>query len=70
QRSTSGWGSVPELMNPQYSAGAFLDALKQVPNWQNMPLSAAAQTVQVSAFPDAYAQHEYRAQAVVDALMK
>jgi hypothetical protein len=69
QRSTSGWGSVDDLMNPQYSAGAFLDALKQVPNWQNMPLSAAAQTVQVSAFPDAYAQHEYRAQAVVDALM-
>lgn len=70
QRSTSGWGSVKNLMTPSYSAGAFLDALKQVPNWKNMPLSAAAQQVQVSAFPDAYAQHEYRAQAVVDALMK
>jgi hypothetical protein len=70
QRSTSGWGEVKDLMTPSYSAGAFLDALKQVPNWKNMPLSAAAQTVQVSAFPDAYAQHEYRAQAVADALMK
>jgi hypothetical protein len=70
QRSSSGWGSVRNLMNPQYSAGAFLDALKDVPNWQRMPLSSAAQAVQVSAFPDAYAQHEYRAQAVVDALMK
>ncbi|GIF66424.1 hypothetical protein Ais01nite_44590 [Asanoa ishikariensis] len=70
QRSTSGWGAVKDLMTPSYSAGAFLDALEQVPNWKNMPLSAAAQTVQVSAFPDAYAQHEYRATAVVDALMQ
>ncbi|MDG4824250.1 hypothetical protein O7635_20560 [Asanoa sp. WMMD1127] len=70
QRSTSGWGSVKNLMNPSYSAGAFLDALKQVPNWDDMPLTAAAQTVQVSAFPDAYAQHEYRATQVVEALMK
>jgi hypothetical protein len=69
QRSTSGWGSVKNLMTPSYSAGAFLDALKQVPNWQNMPLSVAAQTVQVSAFPDAYAQWEGRAEAVVNALM-
>ncbi|SNT25240.1 hypothetical protein SAMN05421812_10427 [Asanoa hainanensis] len=70
QRSTSGWGAVKDLMTPSYSAGAFLDALENVPNWQNMPLTAAAQAVQVSAFPDAYAQHEYRATAVVDALMK
>ncbi|MEV0715393.1 hypothetical protein [Asanoa sp. NPDC050611] len=70
QRSTSGWGQVKDLMTPSYSAGAFLDALEDVPNWQNMPLSAAAQAVQVSAFPDAYAQHEYRAQQVADALMK
>ncbi len=70
QRSTTGWGEVKDLMTPSYSAGAFLDALKDVPNWKNMPLSAAAQAVQVSAFPDAYAQHEYRAQAVADALMK
>jgi hypothetical protein len=69
QRSTSGWGAVKDLMTPSYSAGAFLDALKDVPNWQSMPLSAAAQAVQVSAFPDAYAQHEYRAQQVADALM-
>ncbi|GAA1848633.1 hypothetical protein [Asanoa iriomotensis] len=70
QRSTSGWGEVKDLMTPSYSAGAFLDALKQVPNWKNMPLSAAAQAVQVSAFPDAYAQHEFRATQVADALMK
>ncbi|GIF76549.1 hypothetical protein [Asanoa siamensis] len=70
QRSTSGWGAVKDLMTPSYSAGAFLDALKDVPNWQNMPLTAAAQAVQVSAFPDAYAQHEYRATQVADALMK
>ena len=58
QRWISGWGSIPELMDPIYAAEAFYNALVEVPNWQTIPLSQAAQAVQVSAYPDAYAQWE------------
>jgi hypothetical protein len=67
QRSSSGWGSVRQLMNPDYSATAFYKALAQVPGWQSMRLTDAAQAVQYSAFGDYYQQHEAAAQVVVDA---
>ncbi|WNM39651.1 hypothetical protein RMN56_31900 [Micromonospora halotolerans] len=69
QRPSSGWGTVAEIMRPAYAARAFFTALKEVPGWTEMSLTAAAQAVQVSAFPDAYAQHEDRATTVVAALV-
>jgi hypothetical protein len=69
QRPSSGWGRVPDLMNPTYAAQAFYTALVRVPGWENMALTAAAQRVQVSAYPNHYAKHEARAQAIVDALV-
>ena len=66
QRTSSGWGSVENLMNPRYQARNFLTALSKI-NWQDMSLTGAAQTVQVSAYPDAYAKHESRATTVVNA---
>nr|WP_091091665.1 hypothetical protein [Micromonospora nigra] len=68
QRPSSGWGTVRELMRPSYAARAFYEALREVPGWQEMSLTGAAQAVQVSAFPDAYARHEQRATTVVTAL--
>jgi hypothetical protein len=68
QRPASGWGAVDELMDPATSARKFYQALDQVPGWENMPVTVAAQTVQGSAFPDAYAKHQDNAQAVVDAV--
>ncbi|MEV0004986.1 peptidase M23 [Micromonospora sp. NPDC050980] len=65
QRPSSGWGTVEELMDPEYATRAFLSALEQIPGWQDLPLSVAAQAVQISAFPDAYAQHEWNAGQVV-----
>ena len=70
QRPASGWGPVDQLMDPPTSAGKFYQALEQVPGWQDMPVTVAAQTVQGSAFPDAYAKHQGKAEAVVDALTK
>jgi hypothetical protein len=70
QRPASGWGPVDQLMDPQTSARKFYQALAQVPGWQDMPVTVAAQTVQGSAFPDAYAKHQATAEAVVDALTK
>ncbi|SCL28146.1 hypothetical protein GA0070624_3636 [Micromonospora rhizosphaerae] len=69
QRPSSGWGTVAELMRPAYAARAFYSALNEVPGWQDLSLTQAAQAVQVSAFPDAYARHEERATTVVDALV-
>ncbi len=68
QRPSSGWGSVRDLMRPAYAAEAFYQALLEVPGWQEMSLTMAAQAVQISAFPYAYAQHEQRATTVVEAL--
>jgi hypothetical protein len=70
QRPASGWGSVNELMDPDTSARKFYQALEDVPDWEEMPVTVAAQTVQGSAFPDAYAKHQGNAEAVVDALTK
>ncbi|MCW3817562.1 peptidase M23, partial [Micromonospora sp. DR5-3] len=69
QRPSSGWGSVRDLMQPAYATRQFLTALVQIPGWQDMALTDAAQAVQVSAFPWAYAQHEWRATEVVDAIL-
>jgi hypothetical protein len=69
QRTSSGWGAVADLMRPAYAAQAFFEALLQIPGWQQMSISGAAQAVQVSAFPDAYAQHEDRATTIVGALV-
>ena len=63
------WGKVKDLMTPETSTKKFLQALQRVDGWQDMPVTVAAQTVQVSAYPDAYAKHEDKAQAVVDALL-
>ena len=65
QRPSSGWGTPEQITNPEYSTTAFLKGLKQVDGWQDMPLTEAAQTVQVSAYPDAYAQWEQQATDLV-----
>jgi hypothetical protein len=65
QRPSTGWGAPEQLVNPDYSTKAFLNALVQVPGWQTLPLTDAAQTVQVSAFGDRYAQWEVEAADIV-----
>ncbi|MEU1396277.1 peptidase M23 [Micromonospora zamorensis] len=69
QRSSSGWGPVGRLMDPEFATRQFLAALEQVPGWQRMRLTDAAQAVQVSAYPEHYQQHEWRATRVVDAIV-
>ncbi|MGK5742473.1 hypothetical protein [Micromonospora sp. URMC 103] len=65
QRPSSGWGTPEQITDPEYSTMAFLKGLKQIDGWQDMPLTEAAQTVQVSAYPDAYAQWEQQAADLV-----
>jgi hypothetical protein len=49
------WGTVQDAMDPNKSTDMFLDALARIQGWQDMPVTVAAQTVQGSAYPDAYA---------------
>ncbi|PWR16747.1 hypothetical protein DKT69_03880 [Micromonospora sicca] len=65
QRPSSGWGTPEQITDPEYATLAFEKGLKQVDGWQDMPLTEAAQTVQVSAYPDAYAQWERQAAHLV-----
>jgi hypothetical protein len=65
QRPSAGWGNPDQLTDPKYAATQFYKALEQVPGWQSLPLTVAAQTVQVSAFPDAYAKWEKQAADLV-----
>jgi murein DD-endopeptidase MepM/ murein hydrolase activator NlpD len=58
QRWIAGWGTVAQLMNPVYATEAFYARLVGVPNWQHIPLTQAAQAVQISAAGGAYARWE------------
>lgn len=68
QRTSQGWGSVSEIMDPVYASGKFYDALLNVAGWQRMPLTEAAQAVQYSGFPGAYAKWEPQATTLALAL--
>ncbi len=68
QRPSQGWGTAEQILDPVYSTNAFYDALVEVAGYQDMAVTEAAQAVQRSAFPDAYAQHEPRARAWANAL--
>jgi hypothetical protein len=58
QRPSQGWGSPAQLMSPTYAATAFFNALARVPDWQTRSITSAAQAVQRSNAPQAYAQWE------------
>lgn len=58
QRPSKGWGTVEQILDPVYSAGKFYTKLAEVPGYSRLPLTEAAQRVQRSGFPQAYAKHE------------
>ncbi|MFJ6849760.1 hypothetical protein ACIQM3_04350 [Streptomyces sp. NPDC091271] len=68
QRPSQGWGTPGQIMDPVYSAGKFYEHLVEVPRYLDLKLTVAAQWVQKSAFPDAYAKHEPDARLLADAL--
>jgi len=68
QRPSSGWGTVAQITDPGYAASAFYKGLVEVNGWESMPLTKAAQKVQVSAYPDHYAKHEAQAGNMIAAL--
>ena len=66
------WGPRRVRMNPKKSSRMFYTGgrggqpgLVDIEGWEALPRGKAAQAVQVSAFPDAYAAHEQEAIAIV-----
>ncbi|QES51966.1 hypothetical protein DEJ50_33200 [Streptomyces venezuelae] len=68
QRPSQGWGTREQIMDPVYSSGKFYDGLVKIKDWEQMPVTVAAQKVQRSGFPDAYARHEPLATALQQAI--
>lgn len=68
QRPSQGWGTPEQIMDPVYATHAFYDALEKVDGYEDMEITEAAQEVQRSAFPTAYAGHEDDARALASAL--
>lgn len=58
QRPSQGWGTEDQVMDPYYAVNAFYDALVKIPDYETLEITDAAQRVQRSAYPRAYAQHE------------
>ena len=78
------WGTTAERLDPVVAAEMFYTGghivpgwpgdgeepgLWDIPGWQQMTVTQAAQAVQVSAFPDAYAQWEDDARAWLAAIL-
>jgi hypothetical protein len=68
QRPSQGWGRAEQVQDPVYAANRFYDELVTVPGYREMSITEAAQRVQRSAFPDAYAAHEARARVLASVL--
>ncbi|MEZ0066145.1 hypothetical protein ABIA32_002154 [Streptacidiphilus sp. MAP12-20] len=68
QRPSQGWGTPTQIADPVYATNKFLDKLVEIPGYAQLPLTQAAQDVQHSGFPDAYAQHEADAITLASAL--
>ncbi|HWH25929.1 MAG TPA: LysM peptidoglycan-binding domain-containing protein [Pseudolysinimonas sp.] len=69
QRPSAGWGTTAQLLSPSYAARLFYGGpsnpnrgvtrgLLEIAGWQTMTVTQAAQSVQISAHPDAYAKWE------------
>lgn len=74
QRPSQGWGSIEQLTDPAYASRLFYGGpanpnagrtrgLLDISGWQDLALTVAAQRVQISAYPDAYAKWEASAWA-------
>jgi hypothetical protein len=68
QRPSQGWGTKKQLMDADYAAGRFYDALVKIKNWETRDINDVAQKVQRSGHPEAYNDHEADARVLASAL--
>lgn len=73
QRTSQGWGTEAQILDPVLASKAFYGVaghtsnpgLTDIGGWQSMSVTQAAQAVQRSAYPDAYAKWETLARDIV-----
>ncbi len=68
QRPSQGWGTEQQIQDPVYASGEFYEHLAKVDGYEELPLTVAAQRVQRSGYPEAYAKHEPDATLLAAAL--
>ncbi|MFD7972391.1 C40 family peptidase [Streptomyces clavifer] len=68
QRPSQGWGTANEILDPVHASTKFYEGLKKVSGWQSLSVTQAAQAVQRSGFPEAYAKWEPLATALQQAI--
>ena len=68
QRPSQGWGTVEQILDPEYTTNKFYDALVKVDGWENGSITVVAQKVQRSAYPEAYADHEQEGRILASSL--
>ncbi|MGK4579594.1 C40 family peptidase [Kitasatospora sp. HPMI-4] len=68
QRPSQGWGTAAQILDPVHASTEFYSALQQVSGWESMTVTQAAQAVQRSGYPDAYAKWEPLATALQKAI--
>ena len=68
QRPSQGWGTTNQILDPVYATTAFYGRLVKVPGWASLAVTEAAQAVQQSGDPAAYAQWESEARDLAIAL--
>lgn len=69
QRPSQGWGAPSRLRDTVYATTAFYEALVRVPDWASLDVTQAAQRVQRSGYPEAYADHEPEARLLAVAFL-
>ncbi|MER5972827.1 C40 family peptidase [Streptomyces sp. NPDC002055] len=68
QRPSQGWGTANEILDPIHTSTTFYEGLQKVSGWQSLSIAQAAQAVQRSGFPEAYAKWEPLAAALLKAI--
>ncbi|MDT9594897.1 hypothetical protein RDV89_17545 [Nocardioides zeae] len=68
QRPSQGWGTADQVRDIAYATTMFLERLVDVGGWEDLSLTDAAQAVQRSGFPEAYAKWEPAATQLVEEL--
>ncbi|MGW8558004.1 C40 family peptidase [Streptomyces tubercidicus] len=68
QRPRQGWGTANEILDPVHASTQFYEGLQKVSGWQSLSIAQAAQAVQRSGFPEAYAKWEPLATALQKAI--
>jgi cell wall-associated NlpC family hydrolase len=67
-RPSQGWGTLAQITDISYAINLFYERLVKIPGWDTKTPGEAAQAVERSAFPDAYATKSANAVEMMNAL--